>query len=152
MQDLLQPSLKTDQAYKTRSYELSNFFYVAFFGGIIPTILLGTQNAKWLRVNKTATLWLLAISLLIFLASLVVAALVQAHILQIPSNTLRLGSRVANVLVGLGYYRLLRSNYKQHQMLHGKSEPILGKAILWTITGITIEFGIIQLLEVFLDG
>lgn len=146
VQDLLQASLKQEQNYKTKSYEIKNFFYVAFFGGILPTLVLGTQNAKWLRANKNGLNLLLACGILLIIGKAVVTALVSADILTYEQRNVRWAVRIATVLVGWGFYLLLKPKYKVHQFQGGGDEPILKKAILWALAGFGLDLGLAALI------
>jgi hypothetical protein len=51
-QDIYQPSLEQGEDYQTRTYDINRLWYVAFLGGLVPTMILAARNAGWLRVDR----------------------------------------------------------------------------------------------------
>jgi len=121
-QELFQPSLKADVDYVTKSYNLNHFLLVSLIGGFFPAILLGMKNARWLRVRP---LW-----------SYTVATV--GGVLWFAVGYTGYGRFLA-VFVGIAYYFLMREMYTYHLGLYGRKQPILLKAILYTIIGRVIE-------------
>lgn len=150
--DLLRPSLKKSEEYKTKSYDITNFFYLSFFGGILPTLILGTQNAKWLRANKTFTYVLLFMGIVVILLKAIVMSLAAKEMLSYDPSTLRWGARIIAVLFGFAYYRLLKPKYKQHQTFYGETITMWKWAIFWIIVSILVEGAINQLARGAIDA
>lgn len=138
--ELFQPSLKNQNYVGLKSYNISKLIYVAFFGGIIPTVALGTQNAKWLRIDKKFINLMIILGGLVLFSKVIAVGLVLAHYLEVSSRTIKLMYRVGSLLVYLGYSFIMRGKFKQHNIIGGSYQPMLNDAIKWIIIGIIIEF------------
>lgn len=63
-EDLYSPILATREVERTKSYNIANLFYVAFFGGVVAMSVLGIRNSKWLQIEKKYIRLLTAMSIL----------------------------------------------------------------------------------------
>lgn len=143
--ELFQPSLISNEDMSLKTYDISKLFFVAFFGGLIPTVVLGTKNAKWLRLEKKYISIMLAFGGVLLLTKVIATGMLVAHLIQVSTRTLRLIFRVGSILVFLGYNYLMKNKVRQHQVLNGTFEPMLGEAVKWTVIGIIIETGLFAL-------
>ena len=138
-EDLFQPSLKHGEYEETKSYNISRIFYIAFFGGVIPTVALGTKNAKWLKVDNKIIALMMALGGLILFSKIIVAGLYTAKVLAVSSSVIKWSYRGATLLLYMGYYFLMRQKFQQHVVLGGKIEPILKDTVIWIIVAIAVE-------------
>lgn len=137
--DLFQPSLK-DGWNQTKSYDINRFFLVAFFGGPIPMMVLGTRNAKWLNVPKLHTYLLLATSVLVLLTDVVMFYMYANGAFAEGSRVPRFSMQILSILLFLLYKYVLNKPFQQHLLTNGEIEPLFKPALFWIILG-----GIIQL-------
>lgn len=137
-QDLYESSL--DQGWQeTKTYDINKFFLVAFFGGVIPMLVLGIRNAKWLRVSLKWIYPLIAFGIVLLLAK---------YLLYVPSiegdafidnRMVRYGYKAGSIILFLLFKLLLNKAFNQHLVTHGETEPLLKDAIIWIIIGGIIE-------------
>ncbi|GIO05461.1 hypothetical protein J31TS6_14890 [Brevibacillus reuszeri] len=121
-QELLQPSLKPNVDYQTRSYNLTHYIVAAIFGGFLPAIVLGMKNANGLRIRPLWNYLLAGVGIVLFI---VTAAWSYRHLLAVG--------------IGAAYYFLMKKRYRHHMALQAKTRPILGEAILYIILGKVVE-------------
>lgn len=139
-EELFQPSLN-DEWQETKSYDISKLFYVSFFGGIIPTIVLGTKNARWLNISKKYINVLLFFGIGILLAKFVAYSYLYAiNLDQEYSRELKTIYKLGSILLFGAYYKILKTNYKRHIALFGTTKPILKDSLIWIGIAIVIEF------------
>jgi len=114
---------------------------VAFIGGIIPTVVLGTRNADWLRVEKKMTVLMIILGSVILFSKLLAVGLLAAGYIQfdIGTKAIKLIYRAACVLLYFGYYFLMRDKFNQHIMTGGEIQPMLKDAIIWSTVGAVVE-------------
>lgn len=140
--DLFQPSLK-DGWNKTKSYDINRFFLVAFFGGPIPMMVLGTKNAKWLNVPKLQTNLLLATSTLMLLTEVVIFYLYADGAFAEENRIPRYAMQFLSIILFLLYKYVLNKPFQQHLLLDGVIKPLFKPALIWIIIGRLIQFAII---------
>ena len=137
--ELFESSLKRDDYSELKTYDISKLFYVAFLGGIIPTIVLGTKNANWLRVDKKKIGFLVILGVIVLFFKVILCSMVVAHYIEMSSRAIRWVYRVACLLFFLGYYFVMKDNLNQHKITSGDFQPILKDAVKWIIIGIASE-------------
>lgn len=142
----LYPSLRHGGVKETRSYRISSFLYVGFFGGLLPVLVLGTMNGLWLRVSKRTTLGMLLVGL-ILLASTFFYTWMTGSML----DTL-LFSRVTAAGLGLGYRCVLKKRFRLHSVVQGEYRPLTKPAILLSIVSLPLEFLLLRTGEVYFYG
>jgi len=137
---LLTPTLKIEGIIETKTYDISKLFYVAFFGGTIPTTILLARNAKWLRLSNKCIFLIYLVGTLILLSKVTVASLITGHIINFNQREIRLGVKVADVVLYLIVYFLMKERFTKHILTGGDTEPLLKTSIVWIAIGILIEF------------
>lgn len=123
-------------------YNLRKLFFVAFLGGIIPTVILGTRNAKKLRISKTIINILIVLAIIILIGKLAMYIKFLSSGVQINRwdfKSGRLFSRVATIIFYLVYYKIIIKNYNTHIQMGGKIKPILKDGIIWSLVGGLVE-------------
>lgn len=135
---LYQPSLK--EGWKeTKSYEIKNLFFVAFFGGVIPLLILGSRNATWLKVSKKAIHSLIGVGIVLILMKFLFVYFSTQGIIQLDNQTIRYGYKIGCVLLYLLYLKVMEKPFQQHMVTVEHKLPILKPAILWMIVGAMVE-------------
>lgn len=142
--DIFKPSLKEDGIRKTDTYDIRKLFYVAFFGGTIPITILGVRNSRWLGVKKGFVTAFYLIGALILVSKIFVVALYMGDALEISSRNIRLGVRVADVLLYAFMYMVMNPKYKMHLMTGGEEQPLFKNALKWIIIGIVAELALLS--------
>lgn len=97
MENLYEPSLTNNEVDRTRSYEISNLFFVAVFGGIFAIIILGIQNAKWLKIEKKDIQLLTIISIVLIIAKLAVVYAIGQQLIPIDEKYIKFIGRLFGV-------------------------------------------------------
>lgn len=145
-EEVFKSSLNSEDSYGTSSYDISKLFYVAFWGGIVSTIVLGTMNARWLRIDKKVINFLLALGALALIAKIVVYGSLMNWDVAMDSlrevggkRELRWGFKAVSIGVFLIYYYAMKQKFQQHLVIEGEIKPLLKDAILWIILGGIIE-------------
>ncbi|WP_070119685.1 hypothetical protein [Bacillus marinisedimentorum] len=128
---------------ETRTYDINRLFLVAFFGGVIPMVALGTRNAKWLGAQKNAVYALVAAGAVMLTAKIVLVAMVSAETGPIDKDMIKYGYKIGSVLLFLGYKFLLNKPFQQHLVTGSKVEPLLGSALKWIVIGVIVEAALI---------
>lgn len=146
-ENILEPSLDDAQWEQTRSYNISKLFYVAFFGGIIPTIITSAKNAKWLKVDKKIINTVIGLGIVLLLLKVIaISAMLNGFLISMEyKRYLRWGSRLAAVLLYLLSFKVMKEKYRKHIILGGEDEPLLKDAIVYIVIGIIIEFVLLLL-------
>lgn len=144
-EDLFQPSLKQDNDRELKTYDISKLFYVAFFGGVVPTIALGTQNAKWLRIDKKLITLMIILGHLLLFSKVIVASLLLGEYIEVSTRTIRWIYKVGSLLLYMGYYSLMKNKFKQLIITNGNLQPMLKDAIKWIVIGIIVEVILLSL-------
>lgn len=139
-ENIYQPSLKSEDYNETASYDIAKLFYVAFFGGVIPTVVLGTKNARGLKLDKIITGLMIGIGVVILAAKIVLVSLMNVRYFAADSRYIRWIYRGVCVLLYLGYYWAMKQRFKQHLVTVGTTKPLLKDAIIWIIVGSVAEF------------
>lgn len=138
--ELFQPSLKNQNFEDIETYDIHKLFYVAFFGGIIPTSVLCSKNAKGLKLNRKIISFMVVLSILILLAKVIFVGLMTSHYITVNTRYSRWIFRVINVIFYLIYYRFMKPGFNMHIFDGGETKPLLKDAIKWILIGIVIEF------------
>ncbi|MGE5577099.1 MAG: hypothetical protein ACM3TT_07885 [Syntrophothermus sp.] len=139
-QELFQPSLKAGDL-AAKSYDINKFLYVAFFGGVLPMVVLGTLNARWLRVDKKLVNIMLGLGVVALLAEIIMWGLILDGYLSLQNRGLRWIFRAAALLLYLGYARILKPKFQQHVLTEGEIKPLLKDAIVWSLVGAIVAVG-----------
>lgn len=142
---LFQASLNKDEEIKMESYNLSYLLYVAFFGGLVPLMALGTKNAKRLGIDKKIINILIAVGSLMLLSKVIVSGMVVSKVLVINSRTIRWFYRIASVLLYIVYNRVMSKRYNIFLVYGGQPTPILKDTIKWLIISTLLEGTLITL-------
>lgn len=140
--DLFQPSLK-DGSNETKSYDINRFFLVAFFGGPIPMMVLGTRNAKWLRVSKLQTYLLLSTSDSVLLIDFVIFYMYADGAFAKRNRMPRYSMQFLSILLFLLYKFVMNKPFQQHLLTNGEIKALFKPALLWIILGRIIQFVLI---------
>lgn len=124
---------------ETKSYDIHKLFLVSFFGGAIPLIIMGSLNAKWLRLSTKKIIAVAVLGLVVVTSKYLILIYMMQNSLTIDSSSLKIGYRVSCVLLYGVYYFALRKAFNSHRYLNGEMVPMLGAAIRWSLVGIGIE-------------
>lgn len=143
--DLYRPSLK-EGWNQTKTYDINRLFFVAFFGGVIPMMVLGIRNSKWLKLPKLQTYFLLATSVLVLLAEVVILYIYANDTFTEGSRIPRVSVKILSILLFFLYQYVLNKPFQQHLYTNGEVEPILKSALLWITLGVIIQFTIVAIL------
>lgn len=131
--NLFQPSLQDGDVWIRKSFDVNKLVYVGFFGGVIPILVLGTLNAKWLRLDKRVTYSLLALGIAVFVADAVYEYTVSNVSGSVPLM------RISGAVFAILYQLALRKKFHQHRVLGGTEKPLLKLGLLWIVIGIIVE-------------
>lgn len=151
-EELFKSSLDKENSRITRSYNITKLFYIAFFGGIVPTVVLGTINARWLNIKKSYINLMIALGIAIFIGKFIIIGLIISNHLNLDRRTAQLLFKGLSILVYLIYYNLLKEKYQQHIVIQGSVESILRPAFLWVFIGMIIEISIAFIEGVIVGG
>lgn len=151
-EELFKPTLSEEKT-RTKTYDLSKLYYVAFFGGVIPTIVLGTKNASWLGIDKKKIILMIVLGAILLISQVIVLKIFIAHPSDMDTRSnikiISLIYQGASLLLSYIYYNLMKQNFKMHIMTGGTTEPMLKDAIIWTIIGTIIVLLIFIYIGVF---
>lgn len=137
--NLLEPSL-TNGWKTTKTYDINRLFLVAFFGGLIPMMILATRNAKWLNVPKITINLLLGVGILFLFTQLALVYFYFGDFSVSGDRTPRYIMRVLNIVLFFFYKFALNKPYKQHLFTNeNEIQPLLKPAIIWILIGGAIE-------------
>ncbi|ATF15339.1 hypothetical protein HPY27_17600 [Brevibacillus sp. HB1.1] len=120
--ELFQPSLKPGVNYETKSYNLTSYLYACMIGGFLPALVLGMQNAVWLRANPLLRSIILAVGIILYFV--------------LPLGILRF---FLGTWIGIAYYFLMERRYKVHKGIHATIQPMLQTAIGCSFVGRMLE-------------
>lgn len=156
-QDLLNPSLDEESVQKLESYRLYRMWYVAFFGGVIGTMILATRNALWLKVSINKIKLLIALGILILIGEMTLLAwaldgpLTADSIVALNQRIDRQMVKWVHRLIPIGlfslYYFIMKPKYQEFLITRDDFKPLLGDAIIWCLIG-----GILELIIVGTGG
>lgn len=144
--DLYSPSLQDHAVTKTKSYNISGLFLVAFFGGIIGVTVLGIRNAQWLRLEKKLIQLLVAISVILFICKTFVVYAISTGMLNIADSNVDNIVKAFGVLCFIFYYFMLKKPFKEHLAVGGDTEVLYKQGILWVLISVVIEVILIQMM------
>lgn len=144
--DLYSPSLQETEVSKTKSYQIGSLFIVAFFGGIIGVTVLGIRNAKWLRLERKSILFLIAVSMVLFVCKLLVFFAIANQIIVVNDSYFNDIIRGFGVLCFVFYYFTLKKPFKEHLSVGGGTEGLFSQGILWVFLSVMIEVILIQMI------
>lgn len=140
--ELFQPSLK-DGWSKTKSFDINHFFLVAFFGGPIPMMVLGTRNAKWLHVPKLHIYLLITVSVLVQIFNLSMFYMYTNDAFAEGNRMPRYSMQILSVLLFFLYKFMMNKPFQQHLLTDGEIQPLFKPAMLWILIGVVIKLAII---------
>lgn len=124
MENLYEPSLTNNEVDRTRSYEISNLFFVAAFGGIFAITILGIQNAKWLKIEKKDIQLLVIISIVLIIAKLAVVYAIGQQLIPIDEKYIKFIGRLFGVACFFIFFAFLDKPYKEHLAVDGGAESL----------------------------
>lgn len=136
---LYEPSLQEETVYTMRPYNIHRLFYVAFFAGIIPTMVLCRESALELKLPKKTIHWMLALGVVFLLGRAALVGAVSIGALTLARTTTKWIARGLNLLYYLVYYLFMRQAYTQCMMFGGEDKPMLKTALIWYVAGIVLE-------------
>lgn len=139
-EELFQPSLKAGDL-QAKSYDIGKLLYVAFFGGVLPTVVLGALNARWLRVEKKLINLMIGVGVIAFLAEMIMWGVLLKGYVSFQNRSFRWIFRAAALLIYLGFYRILKPKFQQHLLTEGEIKPLLKDAIVWSVIGAAVTVG-----------
>lgn len=124
----------------TKSYDINNLFLVAFLGGVIPTLILGVRNAKWLRISKRTINIFILLGVLIISSKIAIAYFLKRMVLfKKYTMIIKFGYTLSVALLYWFYYKSVQPSYRYHMEHVGVKEPLLKDALIWILLGIGIE-------------
>ncbi|ACA40468.1 hypothetical protein J2D69_12100 [Lysinibacillus sphaericus] len=140
MEHIYQPSLLNENEDRTRSYVVNNLFFVAFFGGIFAIVVLGMQNAKWLKLEKKYIRILTILSGLLIIGKLIMVYAIGQGILAIDEDYIKVFGRIIAVAGYFIFFAFLNRPYKEHLVVGGQTESLWMPGFLACIVSGFIEF------------
>ncbi len=135
MEHIYQPSILNENEDRTRSYVVNNLFFVAFFGGIFAIVVLGMQNAKWLKLEKKYIRILTILSGLLILGKLIMVYAIGQGILAIDENHIKIFGRIIAVAGDFIFFAFLN-----HLAVRGRNESLWKRGFLACIIAGFIEY------------
>lgn len=137
--DLYRPSL-TKKWRPVKSFNIKSFILIAVFGGVIPFIILGTINARWLRAPGkdislfvSAGLLLEAIKWLLFLQS-------SHGVIPVDYGPIHIGYRIACVFLFIYYYQLMKKPFHFYLRTNSVTETLVQPGVYLIALGLLIDF------------
>ncbi|MBI6863776.1 hypothetical protein [Lysinibacillus fusiformis] len=140
MEHIYQHSLLNENEDRTRSYVVNNLFFVAFFGGIFAIVVLGMQNAKWLKLEKKYIRILTILSGLLIIGKLIMVYAIGQGILAIDEDYIKVFGRIIAVAGYFIFFAFLNRPYKEHLVVGGQTESLWMPGFLACIVSGFIEF------------
>ena len=131
-------SLKNTNVIQT--YDIRKLFYVAFMGGVIPTVILGTINARWLKIDKKMVNLLIGLGLITLITEVVMFGLLYLQYLHMDKISLIWLYRIISLLLYLAYFAVMKEKFNKRILFRGKTNPLFKDALLWTFVGVVLEF------------
>jgi len=128
----------------SQPYNPKWLWLIGLLGGVLPVLVLGTLNCKWLKFKKSATvvMALLGISFLLvefLVLSLYIWTLMFNDLLSLGYILAYFLLHVLAITLGLLYYLMMKARATEHFEAGGSFRPILKHAFIWSIGGIFIE-------------
>ncbi|PKU51229.1 hypothetical protein MHI04_09955 [Lysinibacillus sp. FSL K6-1151] len=140
MEHIYQPSILNENEERTRSYVVNNLFFVAFFGGIFAIVVLGMQNAKWLKLEKKYIRILTILSGLLIIGKLIMVYAIGQGILAIDENHIKIFGRIIAVAGYFIFFAFLNKPYKDHLAVGGQTESLWKPGFLACMIAGFIEY------------
>ncbi|MEH6906768.1 hypothetical protein [Neobacillus drentensis] len=131
---LLQPSIEKDWR-ETKTYDIQRLLWVAFIGGPIPLMVLGTRNAKWLNVRRLHINLLIILGIILEIGECAIIYLFANGTFSMEDRAMRYLLKLASILLFLGYRAILTKPFQQHMVTNGSTLKILKPAIVWILLG-----------------
>jgi len=122
VENLYKPSLTGNDIGKTRSYDISNLFFVAMFGGLFAMAAVGLQNAKWLKIEKKYIQLLTIISIVLIIAKVAVIYAIGQQIIAIDEKSIIVVDRIFGIACFFIFFVFLNKPYKEHLAVDGGTE------------------------------
>ncbi|KEQ25141.1 hypothetical protein [Paenibacillus tyrfis] len=136
---LYETSLSQETIRRTKSYDIGNLFYVAFFGGVIALTVLANRTGRWLHVNPNVLRGFILVAALLYLGKMGFYYAYFHHMIGLERVYVKYIARAAELLLFGGYYLALRQPYRQHMLTVGESEPLKKSGIVWCLISAGIE-------------
>lgn len=138
-------NLSVDQSKReSKTYNIYQFFFIAFIGGVIPLMVMGTRNANWFNIPKKYSYSLIVIGIFLLMSKFWMFSLVFQGTLLIKAQVVRYLYKFACLLFYYLYLVMLTKPYKEHLSNNGELTPIVKPAILWIVVGAVVEFGLLR--------
>lgn len=138
--ELYQPSLNTEDTYERKTYLPIAYLLIGAIGGPLPLIVLGTQNAYWLRVNKFLIWALICLGLVLLAMDGVLAALGGT------GHDVTMWARASGIVLGTLYRTILnRKAILAQNFYQLTTVRVLFPSLLWMALGIGLEYGLDRL-------
>ena len=154
-ENLFKPTIQEGQFEATKSYDINKLFYVAFFGGILETIIVSTRNAKWLKISKQTINLLIGVGIGSWIVKVFLSVAVLNNLILFSTSEnlryLRWGFRILALLLYFLYFQVIKQKYQKHLMLGGQDEPLLKDAVIIIIIASIVEFVLLLIVKVILD-
>ncbi|ULT56654.1 hypothetical protein L1999_27080 [Neobacillus drentensis] len=144
MNELLQPSIEKDWR-ETKTYDINRLLLVAFIGGPIPLMALGTRNAKWLNVRKLHINLLIILGIILEIGECAVIYLFANGTFSMEDRAMRYLLKLSSILLFLAYRAILTKPFQQHMVTNGTITKILKPAIVWILLGGVVELIVLAL-------
>lgn len=135
-----------DQSVRdTKTYNIYQFFFIAFFGGVIPMMVLGTKNANWFKVPRLHSFSLIVIGIFLLASKFWAFSLIFQGTLIMKAQVIRYVYKFACLLFYYLYLVILTKPYKEHISNNGDITSMVKPAILWVIVGAVVEYGLLRI-------
>jgi len=149
-EDLFQPSL-TEEYELTKSFNLGYLALIGFFGGVVPVLIMGKLNARWLKVDGILINLLMVLGILILAANTIVTGLYTYTDYEISSRLTRIIFRVASVVLALLFARVMKPAYIKHLAADLPITPmmpyVIGSILLSIIVGVSLSFAMLAVFK-----
>lgn len=155
--DLLKPSLQDHQPYSEvhKPWALGGFIYVAFFGGMLPLIVLAYRNAKRLQIApKTCRLMVVIGSVVLIALAVFAFYLPRLPALNVAGSgvrTIRYAGRLLAVVSYFGIAALLRSASRVYESQYDYA-PLLKPGLIAVLGLGTLQGLVLALLYMWGGG
>ena len=137
--------LPLDQSKReTKTYNIYQFFFIAFIGGVIPLMVMGTKNANWFNIPRKYSYSLIVIGTFLLVSKFWMFSLVFQGTLLIKAQVVRYLYKFACLLFYYLYLVILTKPYKEHLSNNGELTPIVKPALLWIVVGAVVELGLLR--------
>lgn len=143
-QELYQASLEKGWQ-ETKSFDINKLFLVGFFGGVIPLIVLGRMNARWLNVSLKKIYPMIVLGIILIIGKFILLRAVLEGSLPIETRDIKFGYKLGCIIMYFYLKYLLKKPFQQHMVTNGETEPLLKTAMYWVVIGIGIELIVLMI-------